>query len=58
MKFVKLVSKASITASAALLASISSAAANGATISVPEPSTFALVAVGVVGVLAAARWRK
>ena len=58
MNFVVSLSKAGIVASAALLASVSGAAANVIATSVPEPSTLALVAVGVVGVIAASHWRK
>ncbi len=58
MKFVELLFKTGVVASVALLASVSGAAANGLTVSVPEPSALALVAVGVLGVIAASRWRK
>lgn len=58
MNSIKLFSKVGVAAATALLASVSAALAGGVAVGVPEPSAWALVAVGVVGVIVASRWRK
>lgn len=58
MKYIESFFKAGVAGSTVLLASVSGAFANGQTVSVSEPSALALVAVGVVGIIVATRWRK
>ncbi len=57
MNLIKSVFSTALASLAVLLTGISSATA-GALVAAPEPSTLALVAIGVVGVIAAARMRK
>ena len=59
MKLIKSTSTIGVTAFAVLLTHVSGALAGAPTvIEAPEPGMLGLFAIGVIGIIAASRWRK